>query len=64
MILRDVFGSFPELGGTPEQVKSAVKRLRRKIEPDPHHPQYIISVRRVGYQLRSQAQWEAAVRES
>ncbi|HEY4688387.1 MAG TPA: helix-turn-helix domain-containing protein, partial [Anaerolineae bacterium] len=55
---------FPQRGGTPEQVKSAVKRLRKKIEPDPHRPQYLVSVRRVGYQLRNQAQWEAAACES
>jgi len=63
-ILQDAFGQLPELGGTLEQVKSCVKRVRQKIEPDPHHPQYIITIRRVGYQLRNQAQWEAAVRSS
>jgi DNA-binding response OmpR family regulator len=63
-ILFEAFGGFPERGGTVEQVKTCVKRLRQKIEPDLHHPQYIISIRRVGYQLRNQAQWEAAVRES
>jgi len=63
-ILFEAFGGFPQRGGTPEQVKSAVKRLRKKIEPDPHRPQYLVSVRRVGYQLRNQAQWEAAVCES
>ncbi|HLF25743.1 MAG TPA: response regulator transcription factor [Anaerolineae bacterium] len=63
-ILGDVCGCFPERGGTPEQVKSVVKRLRTKIEPTPHHPQYIISIKRIGYQLRSQAQWEAVMREA
>ena len=63
-ILQDAFGHFPELGGTLEQVKSCVKRVRQKIETDPHHPQYIITIRRVGYQLRNQAQWEAAVGSS
>lgn len=45
-------------GGTPEQVKSSIKRLRKKIERDPSHPDYIITVRGFGYRLRSQAQWE------
>jgi DNA-binding response OmpR family regulator len=63
-ILGDVCGCFPERGGTLEQVKSVVKRLQQEIEPEPHHPQYIISIKRIGYQLRSQTQWEAAKRES
>jgi len=63
-ILGDVCGCFPERGGTLEQVKSVVKRLRQKIEPEPHHPQYIISIKRIGYQLSSQAQWQAVMRES
>lgn len=63
-ILQDAFGQLPELGGALEQVKSCVKRVRQKIEPDPHHPQYVITIRRVGYQLRNQAQWEAAVGSS
>ncbi len=57
-ILQEAFGYFPELGGTQEQVKSCVKRVRKKIEPDPRHPQYIIAVRGVGYCLKNQTQWE------
>lgn len=33
-------------------VDQAMARLRRKIEPDPHHPQYIQSVHGEGYYLR------------
>ena len=48
-------------GGTREQVKTLVKRLRRKIERDPGKPQYLVSVQAVGYRLRSQAQWDEEV---
>jgi two-component system, OmpR family, response regulator RegX3 len=30
-----------------------VKRLRAKIEPDPHHPQHLVTVRGLGYKLES-----------
>lgn len=33
------------------RLKSAIKRLRRKIEPDPEHPRYLITVRGEGYYL-------------
>ncbi len=57
-ILDDVWGTDPDQGGTLEQVKSAIKHLRRKLEPDPSHPQFIITVRSFGYRLRSPAQWD------
>ena len=57
-ILDEVWGSDPDRGGTMEQVTSAMKHLRRKIEPDPSQPQFIITVRSVGYRLRSQMQWD------
>ena len=34
-----------------EMIKWYVYRLRRKVEPDPAHPQYILNVRGVGYTL-------------
>jgi two-component system KDP operon response regulator KdpE len=46
------------------QVSSYVGRVRRKIEPDLHNPQYIISVPGTGYRLRNQRQWEARQREA
>jgi len=61
-ILDDVWGSKPDRGGTFEQVKSALKRLRRKLAPDPNHPQFLITVRGFGYRLRSQAQWDEHLR--
>ncbi len=57
-ILDEVWGTDPERGGTREQVASMMKRLRKKIEPDPNHPQFIITIRGYGFRLRSQAQWE------
>ncbi len=62
-ILDEVWGYDSE-SGTPAQVRNCVKRLRQKIEPDPHKPQYVISVRKFGYRLRNQAQWEEARRNS
>jgi DNA-binding response OmpR family regulator len=38
--------------GTHWQVKTAIKRLRRKIENDSANPNYIVNVRRAGYMLR------------
>ena len=47
-LLNKVWKCDARTGGTQEQVKAAVKRLRQKIEPDPHHPQYIVAVKKVG----------------
>jgi len=63
-ILDDVWGADPESGGTSHLVTNCVSRLRRKIEADPHNPQYIISIKKEGYRLRSQAQWGDAIRSS
>lgn len=38
--------------GGKEMVKTAVYRLRQKIEIEPDHPDYIITVRGVGYSLQ------------
>jgi DNA-binding response OmpR family regulator len=37
-------------------VDAHVKNLRRKLEPDPAHPRYILTVRGVGYRLMSEAE--------
>ena len=37
--------------GTTQNLKLFVLYLRRKIEPDPEHPKYLITVRGVGYTL-------------
>ncbi|RPJ27531.1 MAG: hypothetical protein EHM33_07660 [Chloroflexi bacterium] len=56
-ILDEAWGWKVEYG-TLAQVKNYIARLRRKIEPDLHNPQYIISVPGEGYRLRNQRQWE------
>jgi two-component system response regulator MtrA len=55
-ILEEVWGWESE-HGTLAQVKNYIGRLRRKIEPDPEHPQYIITVKGEGYRLRNENQW-------
>jgi len=36
---------YHSTGGTADQIKGCVKRVRQKIEPDPKHPRYILAVR-------------------
>jgi DNA-binding response OmpR family regulator len=48
-LLREVWG-FPEEPAT-RAVDYAIRRLRRKIEEDPHNPQYIHTVHGDGYCL-------------
>jgi len=50
-LLREVWGCCPKDGGTEAQVENCVCRLRRKIEPDPDHPRYLLNVRGAGYLL-------------
>lgn len=38
--------------GELECMRTVVNRLRRKIEPDPEHPRYILTERSIGYQFR------------
>ena len=56
-IVEEVWGWKVEYA-TLAQVKNYIGRLRSKIEPDLHHPQYIITVMGEGYRLRNQSQWE------
>lgn len=55
-ILKEVWGWEAE-HGTMAQVKNYIGRLRRKIEPDSEHPQYIVTIKGEGYRLRNQSQW-------
>jgi two-component system, OmpR family, alkaline phosphatase synthesis response regulator PhoP len=48
-LLRGVWG-YPEEPLT-RSVDHAIARLRKKIEPDPHHPLYILTVHGDGYRL-------------
>ena len=49
-ILRTIWG--PEYGDEPDYLRSYVKTLRKKIEDDPAHPEYILTEPRVGYRFR------------
>jgi DNA-binding response OmpR family regulator len=48
-ILERVWG--PDHEGDPRTVDVHVRWLRSKIEPDPHHPVWLVTVRDVGYRL-------------
>ncbi len=59
-ILEAVWG--PEYGEEAEYVWAYIKRLRRKIEPDPARPGYLLTETGVGYRLREADPAEAARR--
>lgn len=50
MLLQTVWG--PEYGGETEYLWAYIRRLRQKIEPEPHHPVYIRTHPGVGYSLQ------------
>jgi two-component system KDP operon response regulator KdpE len=52
-LLRAVWG--PEFGGELEYLRSYVKMLRKKVEDDPAHPEYILTEPWVGYRFRNPA---------
>ncbi len=52
-LLASVWGYEHE--GYANQVAVYVRRLRSKIEPDPAHPKYLITVRGIGYKFESRA---------
>ncbi len=49
-LLQTVWG--PDYGNEVEYLRVFVNRLRKKLEPDPSNPQYLLTVPRVGYQLQ------------
>lgn len=51
-LLERVWQTKSESGGTGDQVKSCIKRIRSKLEPVPGHPRYLVSSKARGYQLR------------
>jgi two-component system, OmpR family, KDP operon response regulator KdpE len=57
-ILRTLWG--PEYGDEPEYLRSYVKTLRKKIEDDPAHPEYILTEPWVGYRFRDPSDPDAA----
>jgi two-component system KDP operon response regulator KdpE len=48
-LLREVWG--PEYADASPYLHVFVRQLRQKIEPDPHHPRYIVTRPGVGYRL-------------
>ena len=62
-LLAEVWGYAP--GTTTRTVDSHVFTLRRKLEPDPEHPRYIVTVNRFGYRLDADAAgWPRIMRAS
>jgi DNA-binding response OmpR family regulator len=53
-LLARVWGA--EFNGQPQVVYVQIRMLRENLEIDPNHPQWIITVRGVGYKLEIQAQ--------
>jgi two-component system KDP operon response regulator KdpE len=51
-LLRNVWGS--ESGGEKEYLRVFINRLRKKIEPKPEEPKYLLTEHWLGYQLRLQ----------
>jgi len=52
-LLSAVWGAASDHGGTTAQVYNCVCRIRRKIEPDAKHPQYLRSLKGWGYCLEA-----------
>lgn len=50
VLLKEVWG-YDNWEGGREMVKVTIQRLRKKIEPDPHHPVYILNEWGKGYRL-------------
>ena len=51
MLLQQAWG--PEYGDEGDYVRTYVTRLRKKLEPDPQIPRYILTERGIGYRLAS-----------
>lgn len=51
-LLKEVW-SYDEWQAGPELVKVHIRRLRKKVEPDPGEPRFIVTVRGVGYMFRN-----------
>jgi two-component system, OmpR family, KDP operon response regulator KdpE len=49
MLLQRVWG--PDYGQEADYLWAYVSRLRRKLEPDPEHPSYIVTEPGVGYRI-------------
>jgi DNA-binding response OmpR family regulator len=52
-LARPVWGT--QVGADIERVVAHVRRIRQRIEPDPSHPRFLLSVRGVGFRLADEA---------
>lgn len=52
-LLKEVW-SYEEWQAGPELIKVHIRRLRKKVEPDPGEPRFILTVRGVGYMFCNQ----------
>ena len=48
-LLQETWG--PDYGNEGDYVRAYITRLRRKLEPDPQNPRYILLERGIGYRL-------------
>jgi two-component system alkaline phosphatase synthesis response regulator PhoP len=48
-LLETIHGGAAEAG--ERAIDAHVKNIRRKLEPDPHHPRYVVTVHGVGYRV-------------
>jgi len=46
---------WPDEFVTDEQIEQCVRRVRKRVEPDPYNPQRIVTLRGYGYKLVSEA---------
>jgi DNA-binding response OmpR family regulator len=53
-LLAKVWGYARNLGIETRTVDIHIAKLRRKIEPDPANPRYLVTVRGAGYCLRAE----------
>ncbi|MBI4498465.1 MAG: response regulator transcription factor [Chloroflexi bacterium] len=58
-ILQSVWG--PEYGDENDYLWAYVRRLRRKLEPDPQHPRYLLTEPGVGYRFEAPGHQESEV---
>jgi two-component system KDP operon response regulator KdpE len=57
-LLQAVWG--PEFGGEVEYLRSYIKILRKKLEADPAHPEYLLTEPWVGYRFRNPSDAKSA----
>jgi two-component system response regulator RegX3 len=48
-LIEEIWGA--DYVGDTKTLDVHIKRVRRKIEPDPHHPQHLVTVRGLGYKF-------------